>query len=177
MKINSLFSHLIQLIIGILVSSVLLYSINDFSFQMACRYCCIGAILLLLNKSRSLSQSDAYMLIVGLIISACGITALFFNWSLAYEICLLGGIFTLVGYISFLNQLSEIRAFEYAALLFLVCCVLYIIFKLTVWQGAEIIETIALALVSFLFIVQDSKKKEVRRSNPIEENSHNKMLV
>jgi hypothetical protein len=177
MKRNSFFSHLIQLALGILVLSALLYLVNEFSFHMVCRYCCIGGLLLLLNRSRSLVESDAHMLIVGLIISTCGLTALFFNWSLAYEVCLLGGIFTVVGYISFLNQLSEFRLFEYAAILFLFCCMLYIIFKLASWQGTDIIEIAGLAIVSFLFLIQDTKKKEDRSSSEIEENSPNKMLV
>ena len=177
MKRKSLISNLIQLLLGIIISSGLLLSVNEFSFQMACRYCCIGSLLLLLNRSRSITESDAHMLIVGLIISTCGLTALFFNWSLAYEVCLLCGIFTAVGYISFLNQLSEFRLFEYAAILFLFCCMLYIIFKLASWQGTNIIEIVGLAIVSFLFLIQDAKKKEDRSSSEIEENSPNKMLV
>jgi len=177
MKTYAWIFHLIQLFLGLIISSAMLYLVNEFSLQMACRYCGIGILLLLINRSRSLAEFDAHMLIVGLIISACGGTALFFNWSLAYEICLLGGIFTLVGYISFINQQSEMRLFDYTALLFLLCCVLYIFFKLAAWQGALIIEVVTLALVSFLFVMQDSKKKVERTSKPIEENSHNKMLV
>lgn len=177
MKRKSLVSHLIQLLVGIIVSSALLYSVNEFNFQMACRYCCIGSLLLLLNRSRSVAEPDAHMLIVGLIICTCGLTALFFNWSLAYEVCLLGGIFTTVGYISFLNQLSEFRLFEYAAILFLACCILFIVFKLASWQGTDIIEIVGFAIISFLFLIQDTKKKERRLTSEIEENSHNKMLV
>jgi hypothetical protein len=54
---------------------------------------------------------------------------------------------------------------------------LYIIFKLASWQGTNIIEIVGLAIVSFLFLIQDAKKKEDRSSSEIEENSPNKMLV
>lgn len=178
MKTNSWMLHLVWLFLGLIISSSMLYLVNEFNLKMACRYCGIGILLLLINRSRSLTESDAHMLIVGLIISACGFTALFFTWSLAYEICLLGGVFTLVGYSSFVNQQSEIRLFEYAALLFLLCSVLYIIFKLASWQGTAIIESVAFTLVSLLFILQDSKNKEERTpSIPLEENNRNKMLV
>jgi hypothetical protein len=122
MKRKSLISHLIQLLLGIIVSSAMLYSVNEFNFQMACRYCCIGSLLLLLNRSRSVAEPDAHML-------------------------------------------------------FLACCILFIVFKLASWQGTDIIEIVGFAIVSFLFLIQDTKKKESRLTSEIEENSHNKMLV
>lgn len=177
MKRNSFISYVIQLTLGVLISSVLLHSVNEFNLQVAWRYCCVGALLLLLNRSRSLAEFDSYMLIVGLIISTCGLIALFFSWSLSYEVCLLGGIFTVIGYISYVNQLSEFRLFEYTALLFLFCCMVYLIFKLASWQGTEIIEIVGLTAASFLFLVQDTKKKADRSTTEVGQNSHNKMLV
>ena len=159
------------------ISASWLYLIDELSTTMLSRYTAISTALILINRSRSLKKSDAHMLIVGLVIISCGLTALFFHWPLSYEICLLGGVFVFIGYASFFKQHNETGVFEYLSLVLLFLGLSYLVSKLISFSGAEVLEIAGEVLLFILFMLQAYKKAVLSTTTQFSENDHNNALV
>ena len=139
-------------------SSVWLLLLDEFSIQRMLKYASIGVILLMMNRSRSLAKSDAHLILVGGIIFVSGLISLVFHWPLAFEICLLGSVFILIGYSAFVTQLTDAGVFEYLSIAFLLVGLFYFVLKVLSWSGSDMLEILGIYLLFILFTVQGFKK-------------------
>jgi hypothetical protein len=165
------------LLLCAVISAGWLFLIDELSIKTLIRYTAICCSLLLINRSRSLKNTNAHMLIVGIIIISGGLIALFFHWPLSYEICLLGAIFVFIGYASFVKQYVQAGVFEYLSLAVLFLGLSYLISKLIASSSAEILEIVGEILLFILFVLQGYTKAVSRSTAHFSEKNHNNVLV
>jgi hypothetical protein len=114
---------------------------------------------------------------VGFIIIACGLTALFFHWPLAHETSLLGVIFVLIGYITFMQQLVEKGIYELLVISLIAFTSIYFISKITAWSSSSIIEIVVQINLTLVFLLKGLKKQVPPQTPNYSENSRKNILV
>ena len=177
MSNKSLNLLLFQSLLCIVVPASWLFFINEFSVELFFRYTSLCCFLFALNNSRSIKQVDAHLIIVGFIIIACGLTALFFHWPLAHETSLLGVIFVLIGYITFMQQLVEKGIYELLVISLIAFTSIYFISKITAWSSSSIIEIVVQINLTLVFLLKGLKKQVPPQTPNYSENSRKNILV